>query len=126
MGLAGAKRVVAEGGAVIATGLNPDRINDTRRVLGDLGQVLASDASTPSNIATLVETVRAAGALDGLWLNAGYAALGAPEDVDADAFNRMMAANVSGPMLQRAAFPPSERRSVGCRYVFVIDIDEPN
>ena len=106
MGLAGAKRIVAEGGAVIATGLNPDRINETQRVLGERGQVLANDASDPSNIAMLVEKVGAAGPLDGLWLNAGYAALGAPEEVDADAFDRMMAANVRGPMLQLAALSP--------------------
>jgi len=29
MALAGAKRIVAEGGTVIATGLNPDRISRT-------------------------------------------------------------------------------------------------
>jgi len=35
MGLAGAKRIVAEGGTVIATGLNPDRISSTQHALGD-------------------------------------------------------------------------------------------
>jgi NAD(P)-dependent dehydrogenase (short-subunit alcohol dehydrogenase family) len=56
-----------------------------------------------STYAMLVEAAKDAGGLDGLWLNAGYAALGAPEEVDADAFDRMMAANVRGPMLQLAA-----------------------
>ena len=103
MGLAGAKRIVVEGGTVIATGLNPDRISSTRRALGDCGHVLASDASDPSSVALLVEAATRAGGLDGLWLNAGYAALGTPEEVDADSFDRMMAANVRGPMLQLAA-----------------------
>lgn len=103
MGLAGAKRIVAEGGTVIATGLNPERISSTQRMLGDRGQVLASDAADPSSVALLVETANKAGGLHGVWLNAGYAALGAPEEVDADAFDRMMAANVRGPMLQLAA-----------------------
>lgn len=103
MGLAGAKRIVAEGGTVIATGLNPDRIGSTQRVLGDRGQVIANDASDPSSVAVLVEAANSAGGLDGLWLNAGYAALSPPEDVDADTFDRMMAANVRGPMLQLAA-----------------------
>jgi len=49
---------------------------------------------------------RTAGGQDGLWLNAGYAALGAPEEVDADAFDHMMAANVRGPILQLAALSP--------------------
>lgn len=39
MGLAGAKRIVAEGGSVIVTGLSPDRIDGARRELGDRGQV---------------------------------------------------------------------------------------
>ncbi len=103
MGLAGAKRIVAEGGSVIVPGLSPDRIDGTRRALGDRGQLLANDASDPSSGAMLAETANIAGGLDGLWHNAGYAALGPPEDVDADTFDRMMAANVRGPMLQLAA-----------------------
>ena len=103
MGLAGAKRIVSEGGVVIVTGLNKQRISEARGILGDKGQVLASDAADPATVATLAEAARAAGGLDGLWLNAGYASLGAPEEVDADAFDRMMAANVRGPVLQLAA-----------------------
>ncbi|PVE59473.1 oxidoreductase [Arthrobacter sp. TPD3018] len=103
MGLAGATRIVREGGSVIVTGLDPDRIDTSRSALGDRGRVLANDAADPSSVAMLVEVAKDAGGLDGLWLNAGYAALGAPEEVDADAFDRMMAANVRGPMLQLAA-----------------------
>ena len=103
MGLAGATRIVREGGRVIVTGLDPDRIDRSRSALGDRGRVLANDAADPSSVAMLVEAAKDAGGLDGLWLNAGYAALGAPEEVDADAFDRMMAANVRGPMLQLAA-----------------------
>jgi NAD(P)-dependent dehydrogenase (short-subunit alcohol dehydrogenase family) len=103
MGLAGAKRIVAEGGTVIVTGLNPDRITSTQRALGDRGHVIASDAGDPASVALLVEAASEVGGLDGLWLNAGYAALGTPEEVDADSFDRMMAANVRGPMLQLAA-----------------------
>ena len=103
MGLAGAKRIILEGGSVIVTGLNPDRIDRSRRAFGDRGQVLANDAADPSSVAMLVEAANDAGGLDGLWLNAGYAALGAPEEVDADVFDRMMSVNVRGPMLQLAA-----------------------
>lgn len=103
MGLAGAKRIILEGGSVIVTGLNPDRIDRSRRAFGDRGQVLANDAADPSSVAMLVEAANDVGGLDGLWLNAGYAALGGPEEVDADTFDRMMAANVRGPMLQLAA-----------------------
>ena len=103
MGLAGATRIILEGGSVIVTGLNPDRIDRSRRAFGDRGQVLANDAADPSSVAMLVEAANDAGGLDGLWLNAGYAALGAPEEVDADVFDRMMSVNVRGPMLQLAA-----------------------
>lgn len=99
MGLAGAKRIVAKGGYVIATGLNPDRINSTQSELGKRGHVLANDAADPSGVTLLVEAAKTAGGLHGLWLNAGFAALGTPEEVDADSFDRMMAANVRGPML---------------------------
>jgi NAD(P)-dependent dehydrogenase (short-subunit alcohol dehydrogenase family) len=42
------------------------------------------------------------GQLDGLWLNAGFAAVSAIDEVDADFFDRMMHTNVRGPMLQMA------------------------
>lgn len=103
MGFAGAKRIVSEGGKVIVTGLDPARITKTRTALGEQGLVLANDAAAPGAIAALAEAVNVAGGLDGLWLNAGYAALGTPEEIEAEAFDRMMAANVRGPMLQLAA-----------------------
>lgn len=106
MGLAGAKRIVSEGGTVIVTGMTPIRIDAARAALGERGQVLANDAADPGAAAALAAAAAAAGGLDGLWLNAGYAALGTPEDIDADGFDRMMAANVRGPMLQLAALSP--------------------
>jgi NAD(P)-dependent dehydrogenase (short-subunit alcohol dehydrogenase family) len=106
MGLAGAKRIVSEGGKVMVTGLSAVRIGETRAILGDRGQVLANDAADPAAAAILADAARGLGGLDGLWLNAGYAALGTPEDVDAGAFDHMMAANVRGPALQLAALSP--------------------
>lgn len=64
MGLAGAKRIILEGGSVIVTGLNPDRIDRSRRAFGDRGQVLANDAADPSSVAMLVEAANDAGGLD--------------------------------------------------------------
>lgn len=103
MGLAGARRIVSEGGTVIITGLNETRIEAARRELPDGAMVIGNDAADPGAIAPLAQAAESSGVLDGLWLNAGYAALGAPEEVDADSFDRMMAANVRGPMLQLAA-----------------------
>ncbi|TXN30525.1 SDR family oxidoreductase [Methylobacterium sp. WL19] len=106
MGLAGARRIVSEGGEVIVTGLNEARIREARRLLGAKGQAIANDAAIATAAVALAEIAQVAGGLDGLWLNAGHAALGAPEEVDAHAFDRMMAANVRGPVLQLAALSP--------------------
>ncbi|WP_018046056.1 SDR family oxidoreductase [Methylobacterium sp. 88A] len=106
MGLAGARRIVSEGGEVIVTGLNEARICEARRLLGAKGQAIANDAAIATAAVALAEIAQVAGGLDGLWLNAGHAALGAPEEVDAHAFDRMMAANVRGPVLQLAALSP--------------------
>jgi NAD(P)-dependent dehydrogenase (short-subunit alcohol dehydrogenase family) len=76
MGLAGARRIVSEGGTVIVTGLDTGRIEAARRELADDAIVPGNDAADPATVAALVETVQATGSLDGLWLNAGYAALG--------------------------------------------------
>jgi NAD(P)-dependent dehydrogenase (short-subunit alcohol dehydrogenase family) len=103
MGLAGARRILAEGGRVIATGQNPARIAEARRLLGEGAEVLANDAADPASPEALAQ---AAGELDGLWLNAAYAELGAPEELTAEAFDRMMAANLRGPMLQLARLSP--------------------
>lgn len=106
MGYAGARRIAAEGGAVIVTGRNPERLAAARRMLPADALVLANDAADPDAAKALAEAVRAAGRLDGLWLNAGHAALGAIEAIEAAAFDAMMAANVRGPMLQLAALSP--------------------
>ncbi|MDC0693935.1 SDR family oxidoreductase [Klebsiella pasteurii] len=103
IGLAGAQRIDSEGGWVIATGRDPRRLALLRRQLSDRARVIANDASDPLTGAALAEAIDSSGGLDGLWLNAGYAAVGELSQVDAAAFDRMMATNVRGPVLQMAA-----------------------
>lgn len=103
MGLAGAVRIVNEGGQVAVTGLNEERLAKARRLLPDSALILRNDAAVEEDISALAAAVSEWGTLDGLWLNAGYAEVGAPESVTADGFNRMMNANVRGPMLQLAS-----------------------
>lgn len=105
MGLAGARRIVAEGGTVILTGLNESRLQSARQEFGDKALVVSNDAAGPTATA-LAEIVASVGPLDGLWLNAAFATLGSPEELDATQFDRMMATNVRGPMLQFAALSP--------------------
>ena len=61
--------------------------------------MLRNDASYASAADALAQSVAAAGGLDGLWLNAGYAAVAGVDEIDADFFDRM---NVRGPVLQLA------------------------
>lgn len=106
MGRAGARRVAAEGGRVTVTGQTPAHLEATRRELPDGSAVLRNDSGDPAAVGELVDAVRAMGGLDGLWLNAAFATIGPLEDITAEGFDRMMAVNVRGPMLQLAALSP--------------------
>jgi len=107
IGLAGAQRIVAEGGHVAITGLNEERLERARGLLPATSLILKSDAASEADINGLAGAIRGWGSLDGLWLNAGFAEVGSPESVTADSFNHMMNANVRGPMLQLAALSKS-------------------
>jgi len=102
IGLAGVKRIAAEGGSIIATGRDPERLEKLRTLLPDGSVVLRNDASDPTAADVLAYEIREHGRIDGLWLNAGYATVGKIEHIDAAAFDALMAANVRGPMLQLA------------------------
>ncbi|MDR6954321.1 NAD(P)-dependent dehydrogenase (short-subunit alcohol dehydrogenase family) [Ancylobacter sp. 3268] len=106
MGLAGARRIAAEGGAVAVTGLDAGRLAAARDILPADTLVLSNDAADPAAALSLTAALHQWALLDGVWLNAGYAAIGPLEQVDAGAFDAMMAANVRGPMLQLAALSP--------------------
>jgi NAD(P)-dependent dehydrogenase (short-subunit alcohol dehydrogenase family) len=107
MGLAGAQRIVMEGGHVAITGLNEERLERARSLLPAASLILKSDAASEADIHGLGEAINDWGSLDGLWLNGGYAEVGSPESVTADSFNRMINVNVRGPMLQLAALSES-------------------
>ncbi|WP_420895299.1 SDR family oxidoreductase [Sinorhizobium meliloti] len=91
---------------VILTRMNEDRLEATRKEFGDKAVVVRNDAADPAASADLSEIVKSAGGIDGLWLNAAFAALGPPEEIHAWDFDRMMATNVRGPMLQLAKLSP--------------------
>jgi NAD(P)-dependent dehydrogenase (short-subunit alcohol dehydrogenase family) len=106
IGLAGARRIQAEGGMVAVTGMNADRVTASGAEIGGDGFAIANDASDPVAATSLADAVARWGKLDGLWLNAGYADLEVIEAVDAEFFDRMMNANVRGPVLQVAKLSP--------------------
>lgn len=102
IGMAGAKRIAAEGGVVIATGRDTVRLDQLRRLLPDNALILDNDASDPAAGIALAQLVGNGKPLDGFWLNAGQATVGAVGAIDAAAFDAIMAANVRGPVLQMA------------------------
>lgn len=107
IGLAGALRIVAEGGEVAITGINDQRLDNARAMLPASSLVLKSDAASETDIGRLRDAIQDWGTLDGLWLNAGIAEVDALESVTAESFNRLMNTNVRGPMLQLAALSAS-------------------
>ena len=107
-GFAAAKRIVEEGGDVAVTGLTQEHLDEAGRTLPSSALVLRNDAGDPDAARELGEKVRdQMGPLDGLWLNAGYGGVRPIEDNDAAFFDRMMAVNVRGPVLQMAALKDS-------------------
>lgn len=74
MGLAGARRISAEGGTVVVTGLDAGRIEAARQLLPEGSLVLGNDAADPAAASALADAVRDREPLDGLWLNAATAA----------------------------------------------------
>lgn len=106
IGLAGAKRLVAEGAKVIITGRTPSRLQAAAEELGANAVAVLDDASDGKTLGRLLPVVERIGKLDGLWLNAAYAA-GAPlEATDKSMIEQMFQVNVVAPMLQMGALSP--------------------
>lgn len=106
IGFAGARRIANEGGRIIATGRNEARLDYLRQHLPEDARVVPHDAACLESIDVLVEQIRRYGKLDGVWLNAGFADVSAIDEVNADHFDAMMAANVRGPVLLMAQLAP--------------------
>ena len=77
IGLAAAQRIMEEGGSVLITGSNRERLDSVAAQLPGV-HVLQNDASRPEAAEALAqEAARLFGKVDGLFLNAGVGA-GAP------------------------------------------------
>ena len=107
MGLAGAKRIVDEGGEVAVTGTTQEHLDEAGRSLPSGSLVLRNDASDPEAAKDLAEKVKdQMGSIDGLWLNAGFGKFSPNTEIDADHFDVMTNVNVRGPVLQMAQLMP--------------------
>ncbi|MGF6147649.1 Uncharacterized oxidoreductase yghA [Kingella potus] len=109
IGLAGAKRLIAEGARLIITGRTPSRLHAAAALLGERAIVIHDDVTDGKTLERLLPVVEKAGGLDGLWLNAGYVT-GAPLEVcDQAMIENIFQVNVFAPMLQMGALSPHLR-----------------
>ena len=99
IGKATAKRITAEGGRVLITGTNRDKLDGVKAKIPDL-LTLVNDAGDPAAAERLGEIVKSEfGELDAAFLNAGYATFVPHTNVTANEFDRQYAVNVRGPTL---------------------------
>ena len=104
IGLATARRLVHEGGRVMITGTNEDRLKVANRELGV--ETLRNNAGDPKAIHALAEAVDRFGLLDGVFFNAGIGHFAPIAEVTADDFDAQYAINVRGPLLQTGVIAP--------------------
>ncbi|WP_290815435.1 SDR family oxidoreductase [Halovivax sp.] len=112
IGRATARAFLAEDWRVVATARNPDDVAE----LAEAGcETVALDVTKPAEVTAVVEeTVEAAGAIDCVVNNAGYAQMGPLEDVSTAELHRQFDVNVYGPhRLTRAALPHMRAQESG-------------
>jgi len=106
IGRATAERIVSEGGHVLITGTNTEKLDAVKAELPD-AITLVNDAGDPAAAKRLGEIVKSEfGELDAAFLNAGYATFVPHSEVTAAAFDRQYAVNVRGPILHAKAISP--------------------
>ena len=99
IGRATAERIVAEGGRILITGTNREKLDAVKAKLPNV-VTLVNDAGDSAAAEQLGEVVKTEfGEIDAAFLNAGYANFVPHTDVTADDFDRQYAVNVRGPIL---------------------------
>lgn len=107
IGLATARRIAGEGGRVAITGTSQKHLDEAAAALPAEALIIRNDAADVSQAEKLAAQVAEHfGRLDGLFLNAGYGRFAPNENVDPDFYERMMAVNVRGPVMQLSALSP--------------------
>ena len=107
IGLATAKRFLAEGARLIVTGVNPDTFAKAKAELGSDVSVFSADSAIVEAQRELAAKVAAEfGQLDVAFLNAGVSVWRPIEDWTEEAFARSFAINVKGPYFLVQALLP--------------------
>ncbi|MEM7447691.1 MAG: SDR family oxidoreductase [Myxococcota bacterium] len=105
IGLATAKRLVAEGARVAITGLSKERLDAAQKELGVL--TLVNDAGSAEAAQALGQWAHAElGQLDGAFLNAGFGRVVPLDSITAKEFDDQFSVNVRGPLLHVKAIKP--------------------
>ncbi|MFJ4600545.1 SDR family NAD(P)-dependent oxidoreductase [Streptomyces griseoluteus] len=97
IGLAGAKRLAAEGAHVFITGRRKDELDAAAEEIGPAATALTGDIADPADLDRLYEAVRRRGqGLDVLFANASVADLVPLEEVTEEHFDKLFGINVRG------------------------------
>jgi NAD(P)-dependent dehydrogenase (short-subunit alcohol dehydrogenase family) len=114
IGLATAKRFIAEGASVLVTGNNAERLELARRELGGgagVVDVIASDAGSRADLEKLGELLRHRDRrLDILFLNAGVLHFGPILELDEALLDQSLRLNFKGPWLAMKLLVPLMRQ----------------
>lgn len=123
IGLAAAQTLAAAGARVILVARGADRLQDAARGIGETAVAIPCDLSQPGDIARLIATLAQRGlAPDILINNAGAIDRAGFDDVARADWDRVMALNVTAPMLLAQALVPAMRAKGWGRIVNVASI----
>lgn len=105
IGYAAAKEFIEEGATVVITGRNEESTQTAAKELGAIG--IVSDQAKIADIGKLAEEIKTKfGKVDGLFVNAGYAAFMPVETATEEHFDNMVNVNVKGAFFTVQAFIP--------------------
>ena len=106
IGLALARRIVADGGQVLVTGTNAEKLAAAAALHSHI-HTIENDAADPSSAGVLaVEANRLFGKIDGAFFNAGIGGVVPLDKITPEFFYRMFNLNVSGPLFGAQALVP--------------------
>ena len=107
MGLATAKLLVDQGARVLVTGRTKKALDSARELLGKNGIVVSSDATVLEDIDALAARAKSElGAVDFLYLNAGYGKFAPFEGMTEAVYDEMFDINIKGPYFAAQKIAP--------------------
>jgi NAD(P)-dependent dehydrogenase (short-subunit alcohol dehydrogenase family) len=110
IGLAAARRFVAEGATVLLTGTNREHLESARQELGGRAETFVSDAGARADVERLAHELRARDRrLDVLFLNAGIGKFGTIAELDEAVLDESLRINFKGPWLAIKLLAPLMR-----------------